>query len=75
MPKVQLQNGAKMTIFSVQLEVRVKSPLHQYANIPLQKSTAYINESAKHTIAEDIEEALRKYGVDATVGLVRKIQK
>ena len=63
------------TIFSVQLEVKVKSPLDQYANIDNKKATtSYINESAKNTIAEDIEEALRKYGVDATVGLVRKIQ-
>jgi hypothetical protein len=63
------------TIFSVQLEVKVKSPLDQYANIDNKNATtSYINESAKNTIAEDIEEALRKYGVDATVGLVRKIQ-
>jgi hypothetical protein len=63
------------TIFSVQLEVKVKSPLSEYASIDNAKATtSYINESAKNTIAEDIEEALRKYGVDATVGLVRKIQ-
>jgi hypothetical protein len=63
------------TVFSVQLEVRVKSPLDKYANIDNPNaSTSYINESAKNTIAEDIDEALRKYGVDATVGLVRKIQ-
>jgi hypothetical protein len=64
------------TIFSVQLEVEVKSPLHQYTNIqnPSKVSTSFINESAKHTVAEDIEDALRKYGIDATVGLVRKIQ-
>ena len=61
--------------FSVLLEVTVKTPLHQYANIDSEKaSTSYINESAKHTVADDIDDALRKYGIDATVELVRKIQ-
>ena len=63
------------TIFSVQLEVKIKTPLDQYANINNPNATtSYINESAKNTVAEDIEDALRKYGVDATVELVRKIQ-
>lgn len=63
------------TLFSVQLAVKVKTPLDKYANIDNPKaSTSYINESAKNIVAEDIEDALRKYGVDATVELVRKIQ-
>ena len=64
------------TIFSVQLEVKVKPPLDRYANIENQMNapTSFINELAKQQVAEDIDEALRKYGVDANVGLVRKIQ-
>ncbi len=63
------------TTFSVQLEVKVKKPLYQYAKIDNPNaSTSYINETAKYIVAEDIEEALREYGVDATVELVRKIQ-
>jgi hypothetical protein len=63
------------TTFSVHLEVKIKTPLNEYASIKNDRaSTSYINEIAKNTVAEDIEDALRKYGVDATVELVRKIQ-